>query len=58
MKTSEQCITRAIELEALAVVCTDMDAFEYNQIAAQWRLLARQAAFHEAVFRNGPPLIH
>jgi hypothetical protein len=56
MKTSEQCIDRAIELEALASVCTEMDAYEYHQIAVQWRLLARQAAFHEGF--NGPALKH
>jgi hypothetical protein len=47
MRTSKQCTDKAIELEALADVCTDADAYEYKQIAAEWRALAKQAAWQD-----------
>jgi hypothetical protein len=59
MKTAEQCIDKAIELEALAALCSDMDAYEYNQMAVQWRALARQAAWQEGFpHLSGPGIIH
>jgi hypothetical protein len=59
MKTAEQCIDKAVELEALAAVCGDMDAYEYNQMAAHWRALAKQAAWQESFpHMSGPRLTH
>jgi hypothetical protein len=51
MRSSEECLLKAAEMDALAETCKSVaDATQYKAMAHSWRDLARQAAEH-----NNPP---
>ena len=58
MLSALECSLKAEDLEEIALACAGKLAADYHQLAADWRYLARQAAWQEELDKEDGTFRH